>query len=162
MSNLIAKVVTFILSTIIGVLSLFLLPLGLIVPPFILIPLLLGIIALLSSLGASWVSAPLISNKSYSRLFPVVGIAEATATGLAIVLLVWLKLISRLSLPVSILFGVVTLIIVLSANVATWRYRSVERALAKDILLTAGMVVLGTLISVGVYFLSELFGLIGP
>ena len=162
MSNRVAQVVTFILSLIVGSLGLFLLPLGLIVPPFILFPLLLGVVALLSSLGARWVSAPLVSSQSYSRLLPVVGITESTAACLAVVLLVFFKLVDQVLLPLILPFGVFTLIIVSRANWATWRYRSAERVLTRDILVTAGMVVLGALVFVGAYLLCVRLGLIGP
>ena len=162
MSNRIAQVVTFILSLIGGgALCLFLLPLGLMVPPFVLFPLLLGVVALLSSLTAAWVSAPFVSNQSYSRLLPVVGIAEGTAACLAFVLLVFFKLVGQVLLPIILLFGVFTLIIVSSANWATWRYRSAERVLTRDVLLTAGMIVLGAVVFVGVYLFSAYLGLIG-
>ncbi|MCP4537884.1 MAG: hypothetical protein GY832_12135 [Chloroflexi bacterium] len=163
MPNRVAQVVTFILSLIVGgALCVFLLPLGLMVPLFILFPLLLGVVALLSSLIAAWISAPLVANQSYSRLLPVVGIAEITAACLAVVLLLFFKLVGQVLLPIILLFGVFTLIIVSSANWATWRYRSTERALTKDILVTAGMVALGGFVFVGVYLFSARLGLIGP
>ena len=155
-----AKMVTFVLSLIAGAIGLFLLPLGLVVPPFILFPLLLGIIALLSSLGASWVSAVLVSNRDYGRLLPIVGITEVAATATALAVVLWVWLIGQL--PITILFGVATLIIVSIANMATWRCRSTERLLVKDVLVTAGMIVLGILVCAGAYLLSALFGLIGP
>jgi len=161
-SNRVAQLVTFILSLIVGALGLFLLPLGLMVPPFILFPLLLGVVALSSSLSASWASAPLVSHQSYSRLLPVVGITEITAAGLTVVLLLFFKLVGQVLLPIVLLFGVFTLIVVSSANWATWRYRSAERALTMDILVTAGMVALSAIVFVGVYLLSTRLGLIGP
>ena len=103
-----------------------------------------------------------MSNQSYSRLLPVVGIAEITAAGLAVVLLVFFKFVGQVLLPIILLFGVFTLIIVSSANCATWRYRSAERALTRDILMTVGMGVLGALVFVGAYLFSARLGLIGP
>jgi hypothetical protein len=76
--------------------------------------------------------------------------------------LLFFKLVGQVLLPIILLFGVFTLIIVSSANWATWRYRSAERALTRDILVTAGMVVLGALAFVGAYLFSARFGLIGP
>ena len=158
MSNLVAKVGTFIISLFFAALSLFLLPLGLLAPPFLLFPLLLGMNALLAALSASWISTWLIAKQSYNRLLPIVGIAKATAAALAIVLLIWLEFGGRLLLPVIILFVGATLLITLSANVATWRYRSPERVLMNDILVTGGMVILGSFVFLGTYFLSALFG----
>ena len=62
----------------------------------------------------------------------------------------------------SILFAAATLVIVLSANAATWRYRSTKRELGRDLLVTIGMLALGVLVCGGAYFLGAVLGLIDP
>jgi hypothetical protein len=161
MSKKIAKILTFLVALISGFISMvFVLPLGLVVPPFIIFPLALGVIALLSAIGAGWAGNLFASDQSYSRLLPVIGLTEIIAVGLAVVLGIILMLGGPVG-PLIITFGLSTTIIALAATVATWRYRSAKRDLARDGLMTGGLIVLSVLIVAGVIFLASLFGLVG-
>lgn len=161
MSNKIAKTVIFTTALMSGFVStIFILPLGLAVPGLIIFPLTLGVVALLSAIGAGWTGNLFAPDQTYSRLLPIVGMTEIVAVGLAVILGAILMLGGWLG-SLMITFGLSAIIIALSATVATCRFRSTERALARDGLMTGSIIVMTTLVFGSAIFLASLFGLVG-
>ncbi len=99
------------------------LPLGLLVIEWLILPLALVIAALLAALCAGWVGTYRAKDATQTQLLPVIGITVATAAAIALLFLslVWVGAagFGPLILPVMMF----SLLLALSAKVATWRYR---------------------------------------
>jgi hypothetical protein len=154
------------------VLALFIFLFGLIVPEAIIFPLTFGIGAIFAAIGASWVGNRLATERTRSRLLPIVGISETTAVVVAVGLLA--LMLNHLPTPgfviersgmapgriVDVVLGMV--FIALSASWATWRFRSSERRTGRDAAIMLGLVGLSILIFVATLYTASLFGLVGP
>lgn len=138
----------------------FVLPLGLAVSEFVIFPLALGVAAILASLGAGWAGNWLAPNRTCTQLLRVVGATEVAAAVLAVVVLT--NAVLRLVLLGPLLYVGLSCILVLAltATVATWRFRSRERA-SRDGLLTLRLLVLAVVSVPVVVFLAWLAGLTG-
>jgi hypothetical protein len=155
-----------------AVLALFIFLFGLIVPEAIIFPLTFGIGAIFAAIGASWVGNRLATERTRSRLLPIVGISETTAVVVAVGLLA--LMLNHLPTPgfviersgmapgriVDVVLGMV--FIALSASWATWRFRSSERRTGRDAAIMLGLVGLSILIFIATLYTASLFGLVGP
>ncbi len=155
-----ALVAALVCGTVVGMLVL---PFGLVVVEFIILPLTFGIAALFAALGASWAGILLSPDNTSSRILPVVGVSEATA-GVVVVLLlipgVGVSLFRYVGSP-AVLLGAVMVLIGLSTSWAAWHFRKPVRHTAKDALMTLGLVGLAVLIFVGTIYVASLFGMVG-
>ncbi len=137
------------------------LPLGLAVHEFVIFPLALGVAALLAALGAAWTGTLLAQGQSRTRLMPVVGVAEATAVLLAILVLA--NSVLRLGIFDRLIYLALAIefILALAATVGMQAFRRPGEGKRDDLrwtLLLLGMAIL--LVPIVVY-VASLFGLTG-
>ena len=153
-------VVGFILTLLVTlVVMLFGLTLGLIVAEFITFPLALILAALAAALSAGWVGILWARDGTRTQLVPVIGSTVVVALLLAVIVLIGLR--GLLFGPVFLIGVVSSLILSLSAMVATGRFRVPTDQKNHDLRLT--MILLGVaLVSVPVViWLADLAGLAG-
>jgi hypothetical protein len=137
------------------------LPLGLIVVEWLIFPLALVVAALLAALGAGWASTFLARDQTQTDLLPVIGVTEAVAVGVALIFLLLVRLGVASFGPLIIPAVIFSLILALSASVATWRFRSPKQDTRSEVKLTVLLLVLVVVSVPGVVFLASLFGLAG-
>lgn len=137
------------------------LPLGLLVIEWLILPLALVIAALLAALCAGWVGTCRAKGATQTQLLPVIGVTVATAAALALLFLslVWVGVASfgPLIIPV-VMFS---LLLALNATHATWRYRRPTQDRRGAVKLTVTVLVLAVLSVPLVVMLAARFGLAG-
>jgi hypothetical protein len=136
------------------------LPLGLVVSEYVIFPLALGVATILGSLGAGWAGNWLAPNHTRTQLLRVVGVTEVVAAIVAVVVLANAALRLVLLGPLLYVGLSCILVLALAATIATWRFRSRERA-SRDGLLTLGLLVLAVVSVPVTIFLAWLAGLTG-
>jgi hypothetical protein len=138
-------------------------PFGLVVVEFIILPLMFGIAALFAALGASWVGILISPDDSSSRILPVVCVSEATAGVMVVLFLIPAveeSMFRYLGSPAMVLVAI-TVLIGLGASWAAWRFRRPGRRTRKDALMTLGLMGLAGLIFVGTIYVASVFGMVG-
>jgi hypothetical protein len=152
-----------VLSAFLGsILALFLiLPLGLAVVEWIVLPLALAVGALLAALGAGWTGTWLARDGTRTRLAAVVAAGEATALLVALAVLAWPGLEGVLPGPRIVLAGLCSLLLTVGAVGATWRFRAPAREPHHDPALTLVLLAAAAAIVPGTLVLAALAGLTG-
>ena len=167
MQGALARLATFgaaLLGSLAGVLVV--LPLGLVAAELVVFPLTIGVAALLAALAVGWAGSLLAPDGSRTRLLPTVRAAGAMATVVAALLLAYLALAERvlprvLAVPPIVLGAVSALLLAAGATAATWRYRTAERRLARDVRLTLALLALAGASVPAVLVAASLVGLTG-
>jgi hypothetical protein len=137
------------------------LPLGLIVAEWLIFPLALVVAALLAALSAGWAGTFLARDQTQTDLLPVISVTEAVAVGIALIFLLLVRLGVASFGPLIIPIVIFSLILALSASVATWRFRHSEQSLSSEVKRTVLLLVLVVVSVPGIVFLASLFGLAG-
>ncbi len=155
-------------GTIVGMLVF---PFGLVMAWFAILPLTLGTAALFAAIGAAWTATLVAPTHTSSRLLPVVGLSEATAAIVAVVALIPFLVPGAVDsilgnsalgwVSPSIFLGISMIVIGLVASWAAWRFRTLERRLGRDALLTFGLIGLALLVFAGTFYAGMLFGFVG-
>lgn len=104
------------------------LPLGLIVIEWMVFPLALIIAAVLAGLSAGWTGTLLARDQTQTQLLPVIGCTILTGIGLAAIFLVLVQVGIANFGPLLVPIAIFSLILSLSAAVATWRLRQRSKA----------------------------------
>jgi hypothetical protein len=147
------------------VVGMYVYPMGLCIPGFIIWPLTLVVAAVFAALGASWVGTILAPDRTITRLLPVVIASEVAAILAAIFVLTgaipavmqaegWVRAYHRMYL-----FGAAMVVIGLATSWAVWRFRESERRLIRDAFSTVGLAGLGALVFVGTLYVVYFLGL---
>ena len=147
-------------GTVAGVLVL---PFGLVVVAYVMLPLMFGIAALFAALGASWVGILVSPDGSSSRILPVVCVSEVTAGVMVILFLIPAveeSMFRYLGSPAMVLVAI-TVLMGLGASWAAWRFRSPGRRIRKDALMTLGLMGLAGLVLAGTIYVASHFGMVG-
>lgn len=137
------------------------LPLGLIVIEWLIFPLGLVIAAVLAALSAGWVGTYLAHDQTWTQLAPVIGVTVAVAVGVALLFLVFVRLGMTGFGPLIIPVVIFSLILALSASIATWRFRRPQQDKRGDVRLTVALLVLAVASVPSVVFLASRLGLAG-
>jgi hypothetical protein len=137
------------------------LPLGLIVAEWLIFPLALVIAALLTALSAGWAGTFLARDQTQTRLLLVIGVTEAMAVGMALIFLITVRLGMASFGPLIVPAVTFSLILTLSASIATWRFRNPKQSRSSEVKLTVTLLMLAVVSVPGVVFLASLFGLTG-
>lgn len=137
------------------------LPLGLIVAEWLIFPLALVIAALLAALGAGWAGTFLARDQTQTRLQHVIGLTEVVGIGVALIFLLMVRLGIIGFGPLIVPAVIFSLILTLSASVATWRFRRPKQSTGSEVKLTVMLLVLAVVSVPGVVFLASLLGLAG-
>ena len=147
-------------GTVAGVLVL---PFGLVVVAYVMLPLMFGIAALFAALGASWAGILISPEGTGSRILPVVGVSEATAGVVVVPFSIPAvgESMSRYLGSPALALGAGMVLIGLGASWAAWRFRRPGRRIGKDALMTLGLVGVAGLIFVGTIYVASLFGMVG-
>jgi hypothetical protein len=137
------------------------LPLGLIIAEWLIFPLAGVIAALLAALGAGWAGTFLARDQTQTQLLPAIGVTEAVGIGMTLIFLLMVRLGVASFGPLIVPAVIFSLILTLSAGVATWRFRSLKQSTGSEVKLTVALLVLAVVSVPGVVFLASLFGLAG-
>lgn len=137
------------------------LPLGLIVAEWLIFPLALAITALLAALSAGWAGTFLADDQTQTHLLPVIGVTEAVAVGVTLIFLIMVRLGMASFGPLIVPAVIFSLILTLSASVATWCFRRPKQSIGSEVKLTVTLLVLAVVSVPSVIFLASLFGLAG-
>jgi hypothetical protein len=137
------------------------LPLGLIVVEFVSFPLALGMGALLAALGAGWAGTLLATDGARTRLWPVVGVAEVTALLLALLFLASAALGMALLGPWLVIGVACSVMLALSATLATGRFREARQQASANGRLTLALLGLAVVLVPTVIWVASRFGLTG-
>jgi hypothetical protein len=140
--------------------SLFLFSLGLILIEFLLYPLALGVVALLTAATAVMLSNRLAADGQHSPAKPVVLVNEGVAVILTILLIV-VNLTGALDGPVIFIVIPAAVILTITAFMAARRYRSIQSPASgerRQILIWIGLALLAIPL---VIFVASLFGWAG-
>lgn len=137
------------------------LPLGLIVIEWLIFPLALVIAALLAALSAGWAGTYLASNQMQTRLVPVIGVTEIAGIGVALLFLLLVRLGLASFGPLIVPIALFSLVLTLTATIATWRFRGPQQNSGRDAKLTVTLLVLAVVSVPVVVFLASLLGLAG-
>jgi hypothetical protein len=137
------------------------LPLGLIVIEWLILPLALVIAGLLAALSAGWAGIFLARDQSQTRLWPVIGLTEAMAVGVALCFLSLVRWGVADFGPLIVPAIIFSLVLTLTATLATWRFRRSKQSLSSEIKLTVTLLALAVVSVPAVIFLASLFGLAG-
>ncbi len=146
--------------------GLLVLPFGLVLAEFVILPLTFCGGALFA-LGASWEGTLLTSDRTSSRIAPIVLVSEATAVVVGatvfvafLVPAVWSLVLGALRSNAAVL-GAGMVIVALGSTWAAWRFRRPGRNLRRDVTATFGLAGLALLFLVGTLFLASIFGMVG-
>jgi hypothetical protein len=141
------------------------LPLSLVVHEAVILPLALAVAALLAALSASWTGTLLTPNHTRTRLVRVVAATEAAATLVALLLIALLSIDAAMVMTIlptpAVIGGVASLVLALSATVATGHFRRSQYIAGRDAILTVAFLVLAVVSVPAVLFVASLFGLTG-
>ncbi len=153
---------TFVAGWLGSLLGLFLvLPLGLIVVEWLIFPLALVIAALLAALSAGWAGTYLARDQMQTNLIPVISITAVLGLGLALIFL-WLVRVGFASFgPLLTPIALLSLMLSLSATLATWHFRTSQQARGNAIKLTIILLLLAIISVPSIVFLASSFGLAG-
>ncbi|WP_152365635.1 hypothetical protein [Microlunatus speluncae] len=125
-----------------------LLALGLVIPPQLIVPVAALAGGLLAGLVSSWIRNAFTSDSS-SRLLTVVGVTAAAALVVAVGMFLCLMF---LPVPIIVYLLIAALILGGVAAWAAWRFRSPNRNLGRDALVSLGLLVAGALVIMAVLF----------
>ena len=134
--------------------------LGLVVAEYVIFPLALGVAAIFASLAAGWAGNALDQHTPRTDLLRVAGVTLAAAAVLAVLFLANAALRLVLLGPVFFVGLFATVVLALTATLATARFRS-PRAGSSDARLTVMLLALAVLSVPTVIFLAWLAGLTG-
>jgi hypothetical protein len=91
----------------------------------------------------------------------VIGVTEVVGIGMALIFLIMVRLGLASFGPLIVPAVIFSLILALSASVATWRFRRSKQSLSSEVKLTVMLLVLAVVSVPSVVFLASLFGLAG-
>ena len=155
-------IVTFLAALLVSFISLFMLmPLGLGVSFFVVLPLALLLAALLAALTAGWIGTWLATDGTRTRLGPTIVSMEAMAVVLALLFITLVVLRVTIFVPPIRTLVISSLLLGLSASVAAERFRRSAQARDHDVLLTAALLALAVVSVPLAIFFASLFGLTG-
>lgn len=119
---------------------------GLVVHPYLIVPVSALSGGVLAGLAASWLRTASASWSS-SRLLPVVG----TTVAVALVVVPPLMIIGLMVMPVPVVLHVIPAVLILGgvAGWAAWRFRRPERRLVRDGLVSLGLLAAGVIVGGG-------------
>lgn len=137
------------------------LPLGLIVMEWLIFPLALVIAALLAALSAGWAGIYLANDQTQTRLVPVIGVTEVAGIGVALLFLLLVRLGMASFGPLVGPIALFSLVLTLTATMATWRFRAPQQNRGGEVKLTVTLLVLAVVSVPVVVFLASLLGLAG-
>lgn len=124
-----------------------LLALGLAVPPQLIVPVAALAGGLLAGLVTSWIRNAFTSDSS-SRLLAVTGATAAAA----LVVAVGMFLLMFLPVPIILYLPIAALILGGVAAWAAWRFRSPDRNLGRDALISIGLLVAGAVVIIAALY----------
>lgn len=136
-------------------------PLSLIISELVIYPLALGVAALLASLSAIWAQRRTATDGLLARIWPVVGLTEASAAMIAALLFGTMALHLRSNGPAIWPMSGSAVVLAGSAVAAVWSCRAPRDGETDDARITIGLLVLAALAVPVIAFAASLAGLAG-